>query len=72
MAAHPRAQPESKLTVYAVHQYTPFLYTHQQPGQNRPYPGYFDVDWDNQLDSFDWNRLLITHTKYKKETKTCD
>ena len=41
--------------VYTVHQYMSFLFTHQQPDQNRPYPGYFDVDWDDQPDEFDWN-----------------
>jgi len=40
--------------VYAVHQYMPFLYTHQPVGANRPYPGVFDVDWDNQPDTFNW------------------
>lgn len=52
----PYLQPISDTrTVYAVHQYMPFLYTHQEPGDNRPYPGYFDVDWDNQPDHFNWN-----------------
>ena len=28
-----------------------------RPARNppRPYPGYFDVDWDNQPDTFNWN-----------------
>ena len=52
----PYLQPVSDpYLVFAVHQYAPFQYTHQQPGDNRPYPGRFDLDWDNRPDLFDWN-----------------
>ncbi|MGQ9834361.1 MAG: glycoside hydrolase family 5 protein [Candidatus Villigracilaceae bacterium] len=44
--------------VYAVHQYGPFQYTHQQPGDHRPYPGEFDVTWDDLPDRFDRDWLL--------------
>ncbi len=48
----PAAYPK---IVYVVHQYMPFLYTHQPVGVGRPYPGLFDVDWDNQPDNFNWS-----------------
>jgi hypothetical protein len=44
--------------VYAVHQYGPFQYTHQQPADRRPYPGNFDVTWDDDPDRFDREWLL--------------
>jgi hypothetical protein len=33
-------------TVYVVHQYAPFVYTHQEPPLDLTYPGSFDADWD--------------------------
>lgn len=40
-------------TVYTVHQYEPFKYTHQDSGvQECSYPGTCDVDWDNQPETF--------------------
>lgn len=39
--------------VYAVHQYGPHPYTHQQVGQNDAYPGTFDLNWDGQPEYFD-------------------
>ena len=52
----PYLQPVSDpYLVFAVHQYAPFQYTHQQPGDNRSYPGVFDLNWDGQPDTFDWN-----------------
>lgn len=39
--------------VYEVHQYAPFQYTHQSPTDNRPYPGAFDITWDDVPDRFD-------------------
>ena len=44
--------------VYAVHQYGPYVYTHQQVGDDRPYPGQFDVTWDEIPDRFDREWLL--------------
>lgn len=43
--------------VYAVHQYGPFVYTHQQPEDRKPYPGNFDINWDDLPDRFDRNWL---------------
>jgi hypothetical protein len=45
-----------KRTVYAVHQYTPYLYTHQERRMKIEYPGEYDVDWDRIEDRFgrDW------------------
>jgi len=39
-------------TVYMVHQYAPFAYTHQDPGGGNSYPGVFDTDWDGTPDQF--------------------
>jgi hypothetical protein len=39
-------------TVYMFHQYAPVIYTHQEPSQNRSYPGEYDVDWDGRKDQF--------------------
>ncbi len=40
--------------VYTVHQYAPFVYTHQEPEPpRRPYPGRFDLDEDGQPEAFD-------------------
>ena len=56
-------------TVYTVHQYEPFKYTHQDPGaQECTYPGWCDVDWDGQDEWFDqaWlNSLLSTVNDFK-------
>ena len=49
---------QDERVVYAVHQYGPFQYTHQQPDDRRPYPGDFDVTWDNVPDRFDRDWLL--------------
>jgi hypothetical protein len=49
---------QDERVVYAVHQYGPFQYTHQQPTDRRPYPGDFDVTWDNLPDRFDRDWLL--------------
>ena len=48
-------------TVYTVHQYSPHVYTHQAPGDNRTYPGVYDVDWDSEPDTFnrDWIDALL-------------
>ncbi|GAB4475832.1 MAG: hypothetical protein Kow0088_13160 [Anaerolineales bacterium] len=50
-------------TVFVVDQYAPFPYTHQQPGQNYPYPGSFDLNWDGQPDRFDWNWMESYFTR---------
>lgn len=54
-------------TVYTVHQYEPYKYTHQDPGvQDCTYPGTCDVDWDDQPETFNrtWleGRLSIIDT----------
>jgi hypothetical protein len=38
-------------TVYMVHQYEPFTYTHQNPPLNLTYPGTFDADGDGNDDT---------------------
>jgi hypothetical protein len=40
-------------TIYAVHQYAPFEYTHQVPPLAFAYPGEFDTDGDGSSDQFD-------------------
>ncbi|UCC62586.1 MAG: cellulase family glycosylhydrolase, partial [Anaerolineae bacterium] len=51
-------------TVYVVHQYAPFQYTHQSPDAlDCTYPGWCDLDWDGDDDPFDqsWlEDLLLT------------
>ncbi len=50
----PYLQPaQAERIVYAAHQYAPFLYTHQQPLERKPYPGEFDITWDGIPDRFD-------------------
>jgi hypothetical protein len=47
----PYLKPTSdKRTVYAVHQYDPFIYTHQTGQLKIKYPGVFDADWDGEKD----------------------
>ncbi|MCD4749275.1 MAG: cellulase family glycosylhydrolase [Thermoanaerobaculales bacterium] len=48
-------------TVYSVHQYAPFAYTHQDESENNTYPGVFDLDWDGQPDTFDVTWLTELH-----------
>jgi len=55
-------------TVYMVHQYEPFVYTHQEPPLTRTYPGVFDTDWDGVDDQFNqaWlDDLLSTVDDFK-------
>ncbi len=40
-------------TVYTVHQYEPFVYTHQDSPLEITYPGSLDLDWDGAPDTFD-------------------
>ncbi|UCG17660.1 MAG: cellulase family glycosylhydrolase [Phycisphaerales bacterium] len=50
-------------TVYAVHQYEPVVYTHQDPSGAHTYPGSFDADYDEVDDQVnrDWlDELLAT------------
>ncbi len=55
----PYLQPISAYClVYAVHQYAPFVYTHQSPEDGFSYPGSFDLDWDGQLERFDHQHLM--------------
>ncbi len=40
--------------VYTVHQYEPYVYTHQEPPDLiRTYPGTFDADWDGEPERVD-------------------
>lgn len=49
---------DNPYVVYIVHQYQPFdEYTHQEPGGQNTYPGYFDLNWDGNPDGFDHNWL---------------
>jgi hypothetical protein len=49
----PYLQPTGDMrTVYTVHQYEPFQYTHQLPPLELTYPGVFDTDWDGVDDQF--------------------
>jgi hypothetical protein len=49
-------------TVYVVHQYAPYLYTHQWAEVEYSYPGEFDVDWDGEGDLVDrvWLETLLS------------
>ncbi|RKY65174.1 MAG: hypothetical protein DRP99_00665 [Candidatus Latescibacterota bacterium] len=53
---------EDGRTVYVVHQYAPYVYTHQEPPLIRSYPGVFDTDWDGVDDRFDraWLEDLLS------------
>jgi len=42
-------------TVYSVHFYQPHYYTHQKPGDNRPYPGFVDPSEPGLA----WDKLVI-------------
>ena len=44
-------------TVYAAHQYMPYVYTHQEPNDSYPYPQVYDLDWDGEDDNF--NRAYL-------------
>jgi TolB protein len=64
----PYVQPVSDThTVYTVHQYEPFVYTHQEVSLTNTYPGVFDIDGDGVADQFDrsWlDNLLATVSTY--------
>ena len=49
-------------TVFTVHQYAPFVYTHQEPPLTNTYPGVFDTDDDGVADQFNrtWMDDLLT------------
>lgn len=49
-------------TVYTVHNYEPFNYTHQDPPLNLSYPGVFDADGDGDDDTVNqtWLNNLLT------------
>jgi hypothetical protein len=57
-------------TVYMVHQYEPYVYTHQIPPFTYTYPGFFDTDWDGESDVFDrdWLEDMMTHVTEFKST----
>jgi hypothetical protein len=52
-------------TVYAIHQYEPIDYTHQEPGPlgrlPKEYPDEYDTNWDNEPDTIDktWLDALL-------------
>jgi len=53
---------EDARVVYTVHQYEPFVYTHQEPPQLvHVYPGTFDADWDGRPERVDraWLDALL-------------
>jgi len=57
-------------TIYAVHQYEPFVYTHQDPPLDLTYPGVFDTDGDGVSETVDrgWlDRLLGTVDRFMAE-----
>ena len=49
-------------TVYTIHQYAPFVYTHQDAPATHTYPGVFDTDWDGDDDEFNrtWLEDLLS------------
>jgi len=56
-------------TIYAVHQYDPYVYTHQEPPLLLGYPGYFDADEDGESEVVDrgWlDRLLGTVDDFQR------
>jgi len=57
--------------VYTVHQYEPYVYTHQEPPDlTRAYPGDFDADWDGEPERVDraWlEDLLATVDGFREE-----
>jgi uncharacterized protein YkwD len=59
----PYLQPTTDTrTVYTVHQYESFQYTHQLPPLELTYPGVFDTDWDGVDDQFNqvWLEDLLS------------
>lgn len=40
-------------TVYSIHQYAPYGYTHQEQDGQYCFPGSFDINWDGIPDQFD-------------------
>jgi hypothetical protein len=49
--------------VYTIHQYSPHVYTHQEPPDlNRTYPGSFDLNGDGNPETFDhvWLESLLS------------
>ena len=60
--------------VYTAHQYEPqSQYTHQQPPAVNTYPGEFDLDWDDEPDSFNraWlEDFLFVLSDFKQEHGT--
>lgn len=60
----PYLQPvDDPYVVYTFHQYSPHEYTHQAPPDPmRTYPGYFDIDYDGDPETFDgaWLESLLS------------
>lgn len=57
-------------TVYAAHQYMPYVYTHQSPEAGYTYPGVYDLDWDAVNDIFNraWlDEWLVTVDEFQAE-----
>jgi len=60
-------------TIYAVHQYEPYVYTHQSPPLENRYPGTFDTDDDGTKEIVDrsWlDQLLKTIDAFSSEYGT--
>ena len=53
---------EDDTITLGLHQYEPFVYTHQEPPLTRTYPGVFDTDWDGEDDQFNraWLENLLS------------
>jgi quinol monooxygenase YgiN len=52
---------DDERTVYAVHQYQPYVFTHQEPPLTNTYPGVFDADEDGTAENVDreWLDALL-------------
>ncbi len=53
-------------TVYSVHQYEPFAYTHGEPPFQNFYPGVFDADYDGVAELVDRNWLSQSLTPIRE------
>lgn len=62
---------EDTKTVYTVHQYEPFIYTHQSATSSvYTYPGIYDVNYDNNPENIDrsWlEQLLLTLDQFSPD-----
>jgi hypothetical protein len=67
----PSLEPSSDpRTVYVVHQYAPYAYTHQELHDRLLYPGMLDTDYDRQEEHFDasWLESFLSPVQeFKRE-----